>query len=324
MNINITEGPSGDNDGEPSTSNVFVYSAFLLGFSITTLSLITICTLRECRKLTMQIRLMSMHLTIANLAYGLTMLCSASYYFIHGRLCTFILKLLPVSYVVFNVFLTAAGVDRLLSLKYSIRYMLWNKKRYVHVLTACLYGLGLCINIPNWTTEFGCNRGEDMFTYSGLISFVCSMLILITCDMIIYFYIGIIALKVKSSSQTNSTENSRKNDYTRFWSSTFKSFALSIITILLLGPFIASRTIDVWNIELENTKVSQSTVFLAFLHQLVSPIFILISYKECRYHITSLCCRCFKNKREKLEKAYKQHYATYVISAGGVTAGDGF
>ena len=104
MNINVTGGPNNDNDGAPAVSSVFVYCFFLLGFCITTLSLITICTLRECRKLTMQIRLMSMHLTVANLVHGLTMISSAIYYFIHGRFCTFILKLLPVPFVVFNVF----------------------------------------------------------------------------------------------------------------------------------------------------------------------------------------------------------------------------
>ena len=323
MNINTTEGSNEENYGEAYVSNLFVYFGFLLGFCITSLSLITICILRECRKLTMQIRLMSMHLTVANLGYGLTLLCTAIYYIIHGTLCSFILKLLPVSFVIFNIFLTASGVDRILSLKYTIRYTLWNKKQNIHLLTVCLYALGVCINLPNWTAEFACNGVEDMFTYSGLIIFVCSMLVFITCDVVIYVYIGLIALKAKTSNQNLSTATSRKTDFTRFWSATLKSFVLSIITILLLGPFIASRAVDAWNIELNNPEVSLNTLFLVILHQIVSPIFILISYKECRYHIAVLCCRCFQNKREKLEKDYKQHYSTYIISADGFSASNG-
>ena len=322
--FNSTNSTSGyENNHYPEVTQVtlrrFAISAFVMGLLITSLSAFTIFILRKCRKLSAQIRLMSIHMTVANLVYGLSAACSLFYFVVTGSMCSSLFKLPTVAFVIFYIFLSAVGLDRLLSLKYSIKYRLWNHKIKVHVVIICLYIIGICLSIPNFTTNPTCSGPDDLFTYSGLFTFVISLFILIGCDVVIYFYIGLIAWKARSLSQirNNHRTTNRINEYNITWSSTLKSFILSVITIVLLGPFVAVNANHLWHFDHDHSRVTPAlliSMLLTHMHQIICPIFILVSYKECRYHVATLCCVCCKDKMEKLEINYKQHYATYIIT----------
>ena len=317
MNEDNSTTEQDDNEQGSPVSSAFMYAYFGLGLLIVTASLVTIYTLWKCRKITSQIRLMSLHMTVGNLIYGIALVCSSVYFIVTGSVCTSILKLLPVAFIIFNLFLTAAGVDRLLSLVYSLKYKLWHNKRKAYTLIVSIYFIGICTNIPNVPVnlQFSCQIGTEMFTYKGLVSFSCSSICLISLDVLIYSCIGIIAIKTNLSTHNRVVLIGKERESTRVWLATGKCFALSIATMVLLGPFIASRAIDFWyfgSIAMSQTSVIASVFYL--MHQIFSPIFILASYKECRYQIAVLCCHFCKDKRDAIEKEYKQYYATFVIS----------
>ena len=291
-----------------------------LGVLITISSFLTICTLYKCRKLTNQIRLMSMHLTFANLIYGITVVGNFLYFKASGKICSLTVKVIPMSFIIYNIFLTATGVDRLLSLRFPLKYILWQRKRNSRILIVSSYVVAICLNVPNMATPsvFSCSFDADMFTYSGLLAFVSSGLFLITCDAIIYFYIGVLAIKANLSNQKHKVLPGTLNDYSRIWLSILKCFIQCVATVVLLGPFLVSRAVDLWYYETSNyTDTSLYAGMFYILHQIFSPIFILLSYKESRFRVALLCCCCCKKRRQTVMYNYKQHYASFTISQGG-------
>ena len=154
---------------------------------------------------------------------------------------------------------------------------------------------------------------KDVFTNIGVIGLMGPITVLITCDAVIYSYIGIIAMRAKMKGPVGMA-----NDYRRFWLTTLKCFGLNVITILLLGPFVVTRFSDFMQFKEDGnpdfTNESIVAGMLLFVHQIVSPVFILASYKECRYRIAVLCCCCCKAKRRQIQRGYQQHYATYAIT----------
>ena len=108
----------------------------LSGLLICSAGIFTICILFKCRKLTAQIRLMSIHVTFSNVIFGSVYLSSNLYRSLTGTTCNALSQAIPLPLVLFKLFLTVAGLDRLLSLKYSIRYTLWTKRKNAHVLMA--------------------------------------------------------------------------------------------------------------------------------------------------------------------------------------------
>ena len=126
------------------------YFVVALGLLIIALSLLTIHTLYKCRKLTAQIRIMSIHMTVANLSHGAVLLSASVYRIINGSYCNSLMKLLPITFCLFNMFLTAAGMDRLLSLIYSIQYTMWTKRQNAYVFIGLLYIIGIgTTGLPN-------------------------------------------------------------------------------------------------------------------------------------------------------------------------------
>ena len=222
-------------------------------------------------------------------------------------------------FVLFNIFLTAAGFDRLFSLVYSIKYTLWAKKQNAYVMIISLYVIGLCLHLPLLPAnlKFSCREDKNIFTYGGLWSFVSSCLVLIACDVVIYSYIGIIALKAKASNQPIG-----KNDYSRFSLATFKTFLLSTVTVFLMGPFVITAAVQLWyfnDFPDDNSDVLSVIIAsnLTMIHQILCPILILTSYKECRFHLAVLCLCCCKDKKQNIERDYKQYYATFIIAPAG-------
>ena len=320
--MNITNDMQNIAEIKSIVPHSFVYVFFAFGLLIIVISFLTIFILQKCTKLTSQIRQMAIHMAIGNLIYGMSLFCSGMYYFIYGSLCSSLLKLLPLGSVTFNIFLTAAGADRLLSLTHSIKYTLWSKEQKSYIFIVVVYLIGICINLPNMppNMQFTCSGEADMFSLNGLVTFVCSMLVMFACDIFIYSYIGIIAMKVQYLPRNCGGAFGAQKDNRNVWLSTVKSFALLVVTIFLLGPFVANRTIDLLNFVDGNANISQGTMIsgkLLALLQIVSPVYILVSYKECRYHIAVLCCVFCEKKRDKIERCYKQHYATYTISRSG-------
>ena len=276
-------------------------------------SILTIYILHKCTKLTSQIRLMAIHLTVNNLAFSVLFLSGVAYATYNGSKCTAIHQTTALPLVLFNIFLTAAGFDRLFSLKYSIKYTLWAKKQNACAMIASLYVIGICLHIPHLPPylQFSCKEDKHIFTYGGFWSFVTSSLVLIACDIVIYFYIGVIAMKAKVSNQTTG-----RNDYSRFSLATLKSFVLSIVTIVLLGPFVISSAVQLcyFNDFVPDNSTLMVVNVLAIFHQILSSVLILVSYKECRFHLAVLCLCCCKDKRQTIERDYKQHYATFAIA----------
>ena len=296
----------------------FQYAHLASGIIITALSILTIHILWKCRKLTNQIRLMSMHMTVANLLYGITKIVNFVYGKVIRNRCPVVLKMIPIAFVIYNVFLAAAGMDRLLSLQFSLKYKLWQSERKTRIFIVVLYLLGICANIPNLIMKCPVND-IDMFTYNGLVCVVCTALFLTLWDVIIYSYIGVIALKTRISDRNRTIAIGERSDYARVWLATMKSFALMVLTVLFLGPYVVVRAIDIfYNENADMTDRSLVFGLLHVFHQIVSPIFILASYKECRYHVAVLCCFCCKRKRQNIERDYQQHYATFIISTAPV------
>ena len=291
----------------------FIVLGMNLGVLISAVSILTIVVLLKCTKLTRQIRLMAIHITATNLAFGLLFLSARSYEFITGSQCGAIDSTTLLPFVLFNIFLTAAGVDRLLSLVYSIKYTLWAKTQNACAMIVSLYVVGILLHIPHLpqNLKFSCREDEILYTYTGLVIFVSSNLALIACDVGIYLYIGVLAMKAKYSNH-----HQGRNDYTRFSLATFKTFILCLVTIVLMGPFLISHLIRLLYFNQHSSESSAPMIVnvLAIVHQISSPILIIASYKECRYHLSVLCLCCCKDKRQTIERDYKQHYATFVIT----------
>ena len=290
----------------------FIVFGIILGLLISALSTLTICVLLKCRKLTRQIRLMAIHLTATNLAFGVLFVMARSYELTTGSSCGLLDRTTALPFVLFNIFLTAAGFDRLLSLLYTIKYTLWTKRQNAYVLIGLLYVIGIVLHIPHLPKNliFSCKRdNHNLFTYKGLWSFVLSTMLLTACDVVLYFYIGVLAIKVRLPYHSIG-----KNDYKNFSLATLKTFLLSIITIAMLGPFEIRAAINLWNFDDYRFYESRTAAILAVFHQIVSPILILISYKECRYRLAAFCLCFCEDKRGAIERDYKQYYATFVIT----------
>ena len=126
-------------------------------------------------------------------------------------------------------------------------------------------------------------------------------------------------MKAKDSNQSIG-----RNDYARFLLATFKTFLLSTVTVFLIGPFVLRAAVQLWYFDEipadDSFALSLSMKIasnLAIIHQILCPILILTSYKECRFHLAVLCLCCCKDKKETLERDYKQYYATFVITHAG-------
>ena len=203
---------------------------------------------------------------------------------------------------------------------YSLCYIQLNilcgqRDKNAYVLIGLLYVVGFVLHIPHLPTNlhFSCKRDDhNLFTYEGLWSFVLSTILLTACDVVVYFYIGVLAIKVRLSYHSIG-----KNDYKNFSLATLKTFLLSIITVAMLGPFEIRAAINLWNFDDYRFYDSRTAAILAVFHQIVSPILILISYKECRYHLAAFCLCCCKGKKETIERDYKQYYATFAITPAG-------
>ena len=167
---NVTNETSGDDPYIP-VPVVFQYAYLSIGITIASLSLVTIRILWICKKLTNQIRLMSIHMTFANLLYGLTMICN----FVYGNAlrlsCPVVLKVIPIAFAIYNVFLAASGLDRLLSLLFSLKYRLWQNKRNTRIFIVSLYLVSICVNIPNLPMVCPTDN-VTMFNYLGLVCFI--------------------------------------------------------------------------------------------------------------------------------------------------------
>ena len=273
--------------------------------------LLTMHILLKCRKLTTQIRLMSLHMTFTNLIIGLWLFYLLVTNIFKGSLCGSIVKLLPIPYVTFDIFLTVAGLDRLLSIIYSIKYTLWTKLHNLKILVASLYIIGIGINVPNdLSNPFAC---DVLFTYRGSIIIVYSGIVLVISNVVIYSYIGLVAMRAQLRRPGRMTK-----DYRRMWLSTLKTFGLSIITSLLRGPFLVSRMIDLWKFENGGdpkfSQTSEMSGTLVIFYLIITRIYVPACYKECRYHMAMLCCCCCRHKRQQIVREYKQHYATYAIA----------
>ena len=289
----------------------FLYAYLCLGLFICVLCIVTICTLWKCRKLAAKIRLLSINLTVANLIYGLTLLSNFAHYKATGFICRSFLKFLPLTLLLHKLFLTAAGVDRLLSLQRPLTYSMWRTKRNIYCSILIIYVIGIAFSKPNVISNFSCHA--SIFTYGGLFSFMSGLIFLITCDVFIYGYVAIVAVRAKFSHQAIG----KRNDYRQYWLVTMRCFYLSVASLACFGPFIVSRAMDLWHHRQSDDFSQSSAVAYLFylLHQVVSPVFILCSYKECRYRIALLFCLCCPNKRQAIEESYKQYYATFVISS---------
>ena len=144
--MNVTEYTNFTNSMKKD-NGTFIFALFGMsyGLAVCVVSMLTIYVLLKCTKLTRQIRLMSIHMTANNLAFGILFLTGTTYrYFNGGSSCSAIQHTTPLPFVLFNIFLTAAGFDRLFSLVYSIKYTLWVKKQNAYVMIISLYVLGLC------------------------------------------------------------------------------------------------------------------------------------------------------------------------------------
>ena len=191
--MNLTILKNNTHDSQPGRILVVFYWAILVGafptgLLLTAVSILTTHILRKCRKLTFQIRLMSMHLTIGSLLYGISMVCNSAYYIINGSACRSLIKLLPLALTTFSLFLTAAGIDPLLSLKLSIKYTFWNKRRNAYILVTSLYLIAIAINLTNVPPNFHlpCSFEIDVFTDIRLVTFVSSNVLLELCDVVVY------------------------------------------------------------------------------------------------------------------------------------------
>ena len=321
--MNLTVFENNTQDSQPERISVVFHwtirvGAFTTGLLLTAVSILTIHILRKCRKLTTQIRLMSMHLTIGSLLYGISMVCNGTYYIVNGSACRALIKLLPLALTTFSLFLTAAGIDRLLSLKLSFKYTFWNKRRNAYILVTSLYVIAITINLTNIPPNFHlpCTFEIDVFTDIGLVTFVSCNFLLELCDVVVYSYIGIIAIRAKLSSGEKGRHIGIQNDFRSFCQATLKCFALSLITIMLCGPFVITETVALLSGSetLGQGQTSPALIMFFVLHRFISTIFILVSYKECRYHTSLLLCCCCKRKRQKIKRGYKQHYATFMIA----------
>ena len=133
---------------------VFQFAYLSIGTTIASLSLVTIRILWICRKLTNQIRLMSMHMTFANLLYGLTMICNFVYGNAIGIRCPVVLKVIPIAFAIYNVFLAASGLDRLPLTPLFIEIQTMAKTGGTRVFSLCLYISGASVwiyRICRWT-----------------------------------------------------------------------------------------------------------------------------------------------------------------------------
>ena len=241
--MNTTETTNSTNHTQDDKGIYAFYALFGIcyGLLVCAISILTICILARCTKLTRQIRLMAIHMTATNLAFGFLFLFGITYRFLNnGSSCSAITRTTALPFVLFNIFLTAAGFDRLFSLIYSIKYTLWSKNQNTSVMIASLYVIGICLHLPHIPPylRFSCREDKNLFTYGGYWSFISSICILITCDVAIYFYIGVIATKTKAS-----IHSIKKNDYSKFSFATLKTFVLSIVSIVLMGPFVINVTI---------------------------------------------------------------------------------
>ena len=86
-----------------------------------------------------------------------------------------------------------------------------------------------------------------------------------------------------------------------------------------MGPFVITAAVQLWYFD--DFPDDDSDVFsviiasnLTMIHQILCPILILTSYKECRFHLAVLCLCCCKDKKQNIERDYKQYYATFIIA----------
>ena len=138
-------------------------------------------------------------------------------------------------------------------------------------------------------------------------------------------YIGIIVVRAKLSNGEKCRQIGIHNDFRSFCQATVKCFALSLITIVFCGPFVITETVALLSGSetLGQGQTSPVLIILFVFHRFVSTIFILVSYKECRYHTSMLLCCCCKRKRQKIKRGYKQHYVTYMIAMSDHWDGSG-
>ena len=296
-------------------STKFLFFVLLAAFLTLILSAAAFSILWRCKKLTFQIRFLSMNLMLINMVFGLTVMCVVAVMLFIGEFCAFLQRILPFIFITYQLIVSVIGVDRMMSLKFSIRYTFWHRKRNAYILTVFLYSVPVVIFLISNISENAWSCGdEEILNFVGLVVFAVNMMVIYVVNIVMYIYIGVVALKKKTLSIGALDMN--HSDFRQYWRTTVKAFHLSIITFLMLGPFAIRRiaVLPYFDQDNEGNSGPPFDLVLAYLHQIISPIFTLVTYKECRYKVQHMFLICCERKKEEIEKAYKQYYASFDIT----------
>ena len=294
-----------------------MFLSFVLCAGLLTLLLSTVAftILWRCKKLLFQIRFLSMNLMMTNLVFGIIVTCVVAAALVTGRFCTSLQRTLPMIFLTYQLIVTAIGVDRMMSIRFSFRYTFWHKPESAYILITCLYSIPVVLYVINNASDnlWDCGEG-DMFTFTGLAAFSAVIMVIFILNIAVYVYIGVVALQ--KHRLRIGILRMKQNDFRQYWRITAKAFHLCVLTFLMLGPFVISRIIVLPYFE-RRREINGTPAFvlmLAYLHQLISPIFNLVTYRECRYQVQQVLSTCNKKKRDEIENEYKQHYASFDIS----------
>lgn len=304
----------GDRDSIPL---FFQKLTAVLGILICATSIITIVVLFRCRKIVEQIRITSIQLCVANFGYGLTLVVNVAIIFINGKPNAAILKLVPCFCVLYFLFLTFTGIDRLMTLTFATKYTLWSRKRNIYMATVGIYAVAtcICIVIFQQETRSECLRQKDkMSSCIGVITFVATMIFLTTCHFVSFICISCIVVKKDLPGPLT-----KRNDFSKYWRITIKMIKLGFMSFVFVTPYIVTRLqfiLNLWKeVETNTIFARYVAVSLLHMHQILSPVFILFSYHECRFVALHAILCCCKSWRKKTYDQYKQYYASYKISS---------
>ncbi|XP_048755531.1 melanocortin receptor 3-like [Ostrea edulis] len=283
---------------------------FLIGVLITLVNLLALFILAQIKKMSLQIKMLSMNLAVTDLLTGVAVLgdsCLSP--ILPESLCRPLMYLYCLGVVVSFLNITGMLFDRFCALFFPFKYHNFLEKKTCLFIIASLWFCGCLLTVVNFHDGFRIYDIQDlqvcasyiMVGKTGLAIVTFLFCIFMILNIVLYILMFMKMYKLSYSVHTADSLNRQRH---------FKSQAkilinLSAITgafMVLYTPMIVMSMIDIFdkNPAMKKTILMLQSRFgvLVLLNSFVNPFLFVWRFLECRYTFLLMVCYCNKTKRE--------------------------
>ena len=300
-----------------------------IGLFIIGANVFTSFVLLKCRRMSIQIKSLSLCLNSADICIGLFLwlrMITDKYAALRNNIyvCYSVFYGFRTATFVSLVTLASFAVDRALSLVFAMRYYsnVTTNTSFVWCVTMWITSLTLTFISFREGFSTATSKGQDCFTdpdnnalgaeYILVTAFICFVLICISYAIIfrkVSEYIG------KISPKGHNAPSITKSRY--HYRAATKILILILLFVVCFTPSAIYKTVVAFKTELKynTTQLRRIVGILYTLNSCVNPVMYAWRFKECRLHCKALICFWNKTKLREIRRIQMLNYCSYLQSS---------